>query len=262
MRVVATGNNLNKPGQGGDRGHRGAQGCNEFTWLWKSKQNSRHDSSQGSLLPPLDVIRNSLYPRWMFSFNQEEKSRKGWGWVWGSCLAISSVSRCTGRKEARNLHISFKHLLKCHQDSELQEGKPSKESKRNGLSVVSWGQVLYVYPQRQDLSPGCLRGTEELGFISHFRLYFPCFQSQYSKTTRYYVYSYCLLTLTSFLYAHARMIAPWPVWYVMNVPFLKISFSITLEKSIPYRGNRLYKSWYMDRVPRNHSEARSLALER
>lgn len=124
------------------------------------------------------------------------------------------------------------------------------------------GQVLYVYPQRQGLSPACLRGTEELGFISHFRLYFPCFQSQYSKTMRHYVYSYCLLTLTSFLYAHARITAPWPFWYVMNVPFLKISFSITLEKSIPCRWNWLHKSWYMDRVPRNHSEARSLALER
>lgn len=109
--------------------------------------------------------------------------------------------------------------------------------------------------------PAC--GEQKSWALHHtFSCIFPVFRVSTPRPRAINVYSYCLLTLTSFLYAHASMTAPWPVWYVMNVPFLKISFSITLEKSIPYRRNRLHKSWYMDRVPRNHSEAHSLALER
>lgn len=135
----------------------------------KTKQNSRHDLPQGSLLPPSKVIRNSLYPRWRFPFNQEEKSRKGWGWGWGTCLAISSVLRSIGRKEDRNLDISLKHLMKSHQDPELNKKENQARNLRAMASqLFSGGRFcMSTLSVRVWVQP-CLRGTEELALWSAF----------------------------------------------------------------------------------------------
>lgn len=208
----------------------------------KTKQNSRHDLPQRLLLPSSNVIRNAFYSRWMFSFNQEEKLRKGWGWGWGSCLAISSVSRSTGRKEDRNLHISFKHLMKRHQDSELQKENQARNLRAMASQLFFGGRFCMSTPSVRVWVQPCLRGTEELALWfwwlgTHLASYctfccvFPVFRLSTPRP--------CAITFVAFW-----LLPPFYPFYMLmqgsqpcdyfdmlwTSPFLKLVFSITLGK--------------------------------